>query len=87
MLKIQRSANGVVVLTLSGRMDAENVAELEAMFRSEAQDCFIVLNLENLPLVDGEAVRFLGRCETAGVRLENCPAYIRQWILSGSIGY
>jgi anti-anti-sigma factor len=87
MLKIQRSTKGIVVLTLSGRMDAENVAELEEMFRSEAQDCSIVLNLENLTLVDREAVRFLARCEAAGVRLENCPPYIRQWILSGGIGY
>ena len=84
MLKIQRSTNGFVVLTVSGRMDAENVAELEALFQSEAQDRSIVLDLENLTLVDRDAVRFLGRCEAAGVHLKNCPAYIREWMLRGN---
>jgi hypothetical protein len=34
MLKIQRSAKGEVVFTPSGRMDAENVAELKTLFTS-----------------------------------------------------
>jgi hypothetical protein len=25
-------------------------------------------------------VGFLARCETAGIRLENCAEYIREWI-------
>ncbi len=40
----------------------------------------IVLDLEELNLVDVEAVRFLGMCETQGVALLNCSAYIRNWI-------
>jgi hypothetical protein len=24
---------------------------------------------------------FLARCEENGIRVENCPAYIREWIL------
>jgi hypothetical protein len=39
-----------------------------------------VLDLEELNLVDVEAVRFLGRCEAAGVTLVNCCPYIRDWI-------
>ena len=35
MLRIQRSANGEVVFTLSGQMD-EDVAELETLISSEA---------------------------------------------------
>jgi len=31
-------------------------------------------------LVDVDAVRFLGRCEIAGVSLVNCSPYIRDWI-------
>src|ERR1700674_154298 len=31
MLRIERTANGDVLFTLSGRMDAENVAELKAL--------------------------------------------------------
>jgi len=25
-------------------------------------------------------VRFLAHCEADGVKLDNCPAYIREWI-------
>jgi anti-anti-sigma regulatory factor len=80
MLKIQRTANGEVVLTLIGRMDEENVAELETLFLSESKGRRIVLDLKDLTLVDHEAVKFLERCETDGTQLKNCPAYIREWI-------
>jgi hypothetical protein len=39
-----------------------------------------VLDLEELKLVDVEAVRFLGSCEVAGITLVNCSPYIRDWI-------
>ena len=33
-----------------------------------------------MKLVDREAVSFIARCEASGIRLENCPAYVREWI-------
>jgi anti-anti-sigma regulatory factor len=80
MLKIQRAANGEVVLTLSGRMDGENVVELQDLFASESQGQPIVLDLRDLTLVDQDAVNYLERCEADGIRFKNCPAYIREWI-------
>jgi anti-anti-sigma regulatory factor len=80
MLKIQRAANGQVVFTVSGRMDAENVGELKALFASEAKGRHIVLDLKDLTLVDRDAVRFLEHCEADSIKLKNCPAYIREWI-------
>ncbi len=80
MLRIQRSENGEVVFTLSGRMDAENVVELKTLFGSEAKGRRIVLDLKDLTLVDRDAVSFLERCEADRVMLKNCPAYIREWI-------
>ena len=80
MLRIERTANAEVVFTVSGRMDAENVAELEALFGSEAKGRRIVLDLKDLTLVDRDAVNFLERCETDSIKLKNCPAYIREWI-------
>jgi anti-anti-sigma regulatory factor len=80
MLKITRAANGEVVWTLSGRMDAENVIELKSLFKSEAAGRRIVLDLTDLTLVDREAVRFLDSCETDSIKIKNCPAYIREWI-------
>ena len=80
MLKITRAANGDVVFTVSGRMDAENLAELEALFNSEASGRRITLDLMELTLVDQDAVSFLMRCEADNIQLKNCPAYIREWI-------
>jgi len=80
MLKVQRSANGHVVFTLSGRMDAENIAELETLIRSEGNGRRIILDLKDLTLVNQEAVSFLERCEADSITLKNCPAYIREWI-------
>jgi anti-anti-sigma regulatory factor len=80
MLKITRAANGEVVFKLSGRMDAENLTELEMLLTSEADDRRIVLDLRDLTLVDQDAVSFLKRCEADNITLKNCPAYIREWI-------
>ena len=80
MLKIRRAANGEVVLTLSGRMEGENINDLQILFTSESGSRRIILDLKDLTLVDQEAVSFLARCETGGMRLRNCPAYIREWI-------
>ena len=80
MLKITRAANGEVVFTLCGRMDAENVAEMQTLFGSEPKGRRIVLDLKDLTLVDREAVSFLEGCEADSIKIKNCPAYIREWI-------
>jgi hypothetical protein len=80
MLKIKRLANGEVVFTLSGRMDAEQIAVLKTLFRDEAEGRRIVLDLKDLTLVDRDAVQFLKRCESDSIKLRNSPAYIREWI-------
>ena len=80
MLKITRAANGEVVIKLSGRMGAENLGELEKLISPEADDRRIILDLEDLKLVDQDAVNFLRRCEGRSIQLKNCPAYIREWI-------
>jgi hypothetical protein len=80
MLKIQRKANGKVIFTLSGRIEAEDTDELSRLFELEATGCHIVLDLKDVTLVDRDAVKFLAACEADSVDLENCPAYIREWI-------
>jgi len=83
VLRITRATNGEVVIKLSGRMDTENVGELETLVREEAQGRRIVLDLRDLTLADQEAVSFLKRCEEDNITLKNCPAYIREWITRG----
>jgi anti-anti-sigma regulatory factor len=80
MLKITRVANGEVVFTVSGRLDAENLDELKVLVNSEASGRRITLNLKELTLVDQDTVSFLISCEADNIQLKNCPAYIREWI-------
>ena len=79
MLKITRSLNGEAVFRLSGRMDAENLGDLEALLNAESGD-EIILDLKDLTLVDPDVVRFLRDCETGSIELRICPAYIREWL-------
>ena len=70
MLRIQRSANGEVVFTLSGQMDEEPTGELETLIRSETDLRCIVLDLKDLTLVNDDGVTFLERCEANGITLK-----------------
>jgi len=74
MLKIQRAANKKVGFTLSGRMDAENVAELKGLIESEVRGRYLVLELHDLTLVDRDAVRYLERCESAQYKTRELPS-------------
>jgi anti-anti-sigma regulatory factor len=80
MLRIERLANGVAVFRLIGRLNVENVAELQSLFALESKDRQMILDLKDLTLVDRDAIRILEHCEKGHIRLTNCPAYIREWI-------
>jgi len=84
VLKIQRSSNGRVVFTLSGRIEAEDVAELQRLFDLEAPGRHLGLDLKDVTLVDQDAVGFLADCEANDIQIENCPPYIREWIERGN---
>jgi hypothetical protein len=46
----------------------------------EQESGALTLDLKDVRLVDGDAVRLLATHESNGVKLENCPLYIREWI-------
>ena len=78
-LRIERSARQrFTVFTLTGRMEEEHVVELKELFDSDYQN--IILDLRELRLADRDAVKFLRSCERDGMNLENCPAYVREWM-------
>jgi anti-anti-sigma regulatory factor len=79
MLRIQRSGNGEV-FALSGRMDEEDMIQLETVLRSESNRSHIVLDLKDLTLVGRDAIGFLERWEAKGIELKNCADYVREWI-------
>jgi hypothetical protein len=75
-LRIERVQGGI---RLSGEFRVEHLDQV----KSEIARCEspVVLNLEELDLIDLEGVRFLNACESAGVSILRCSAYIREWML------
>ena len=79
VLRIERVSHGQVkILRLSGRLQSEHVEQLKAQIEGSTQR--VVLDLEEVKLVDRDAVGFLAACEANGVELSQCSLYIRDWI-------
>lgn len=72
------SEAGRTFLLLIGRFKAVDVAGLR--LQMEKSPSKVVLDLDEVTLVDAEAVRFLKAVEAAGTELRNCPPFIREWI-------
>ena len=77
MLKLETSRDSHH-LRVSGRIEAGNLAELKTQMQSIPSS--IALELDEVTLVDAEAVHFLAVAEAAGTKLHNCPLFIREWI-------
>jgi hypothetical protein len=75
-LRIEQVKGGI---RLSGEF---RVGQLDQV-KTEIERCEspVVLDLEELDLVDLEGVRFLIACESAGVSIQYCSPYIREWML------
>src|SRR5580693_3978378 len=80
MLRIERSANGQVVFTLSGRMQSEDIEQFQQLLIVETPGQPVMFDLRYVTLVNQDAVTFLADCEAKGIKLESCPLYIRNWI-------
>ena len=79
VLRIERLARvEFTTLRVSGRLQGQHVEQLKAQIES----CVgrVVLDLEEVKLIDRDAVRFLGACEKSGVELRQSSPYIRDWI-------
>jgi len=78
--RIERSTDARgVTFSLSGEMDTDHVAELEALVAAES-DRLVFLDLTDVTLVNREAITFLAGVEAACAVLVNCPEYVRSWI-------
>ena len=78
--KIHRQAIGEsrVALRVSGRLAGNDVDMLRTLL--EQENNVSTLDLKDVRLVDGDAVKLLAIHESNGVRIDNCPLYIREWI-------
>jgi hypothetical protein len=72
------SVGGKTTVRLIGCFASEHIEELKNQFQSSGAR--FVLDLTELTLVDVDVVRFLGLCEAGGVKMVNCPLYIREWM-------
>jgi hypothetical protein len=80
MLRIERSGNGEVVFTLSGRMQAADIEQFQQLLIAEAPGQSVTFDLRDVTLVNQDAVTFLAHCEANGITLERCPLHVRNWI-------
>lgn len=67
-------------MTLSGHIEAEHIEALRELLDQQEGTCNVILDLQEIRLADRHAVGFLRGCETKGIKLKNCPAYIREWM-------
>ena len=67
-----------MVLRVSGRLSGNNVDMLRTLL--EQENNVLTLDLKDVRLVDGDAAKLLAMHESNGVRIDNCPLYIREWI-------
>ena len=77
MLRIEKLL-GKTILKLSGRIQEENLSELQ----TEIEQCTDppTLDLKDVNLLDRPTVRFLIQCDSRGIQLVNCPLFIQEWI-------
>jgi anti-anti-sigma regulatory factor len=66
-----------VVLHISGRITGE---ELEVVRGALEEGNVVALDLEEVELVDRDAVKLLALSGANGIELRRCPAYIREWV-------
>jgi hypothetical protein len=72
------AADDIVVLCISGRITRQEVDTIRNVIEAEASA--VAIDLENVDLVDREAVKFLAQRELNGAVLRNCSPYIREWV-------
>ena len=74
----QEVGEGRVLWRVSGRLTGDHVDTLKTLLEQEGSR--LILDLKDVRLVDGEGVKLLAIHESNGVRIDNCPLYIREWI-------
>jgi glutathione S-transferase len=78
-LKIERVLDGKhTTIRLFGRMGSEHLGELKSLIEDSTPA--VALDLDEITLVDVNAVNFLRRCQAGGIELRHCSPYIREWM-------
>lgn len=79
VLRIDRAdKTGWAVFLISGRLELQHIEQLRAQFALETLP--IILDFADVRLVDREVIETLAQWDLDGIKFENCPAYLRDWI-------
>jgi hypothetical protein len=65
-------------IRLSGELRSEQLSDVRTEIQRDGQQ--VTLDLDELNLLDLDAVRFLNACEAQNVQLVNCSPYVREWM-------
>jgi hypothetical protein len=80
VLRIEPAPNdSPTLLKLVGRIASPDVQELKALIAEMPNP--VALDLQEVELVDLDAVRYLAAVERGGLELRNLPPYVRAWVL------
>jgi hypothetical protein len=72
---------GLMVFRVSGRIDCAYTEVLQELTENEkTANGRLALDLTEVTVVSLEAVKALSVSEANGIELQNCPAYVREWI-------
>ena len=66
-----------VIVRISGRVGAKNLDVLQSVLE---EGRIVAIDLDDVLLIDGDAVKLLVVAQANGIELRNCTAYIREWI-------
>jgi hypothetical protein len=67
-----------VQLFISGHLQEVHINIIDDLLTKETDP--VALDLGEVTLVDRDAVKFLATLDARGVRLRNCPGFIREWM-------
>jgi anti-anti-sigma regulatory factor len=80
--KIDRftAPDDLVILRVSGRIDNAHAETLRELTEKDETAKRLTIDLTEVTVVSRKAVEVLTAAEVNGVELNNCPAYVREWI-------
>lgn len=78
-LRIERISDAREMrIRLSGQLRSEHLSQVKS--EVEGAEHPVVLDLDEVDLVDIDGVRFLNKCESAGISVVRCAPYVREWM-------
>jgi anti-anti-sigma regulatory factor len=81
----QHPAEQYVNVLLNGKFDEQAVPEIErCICEAQAKQDRVYIDLSEVTLLDRKTAEYFSARALNGIRLVNCPAYLRRWVLQVS---